>query len=204
MEKTKLQEVQNRMKEMKDKKAKELLEIQGKLEEARAQKEAAEIAIKEATESTNLEAYEAAKDRKRRAQSAIDMYSGRYKQIQTKEFISETESDIVIDSLLDYEKEIAAKFEQDIAAPLLALKKLYADYSGEVKATEETIQEWGRDIHSNYNTRGTSTYYDKETGKQTNRSPQPVPVHSLPYEGCSAGQLVRSFINGGISEFIKG
>lgn len=198
------QEVQERIKTMQDKKAQELLNIQLKLDEARTEREAADLAIKEATEHMNLEAYEEAKGRKRKAQTAIDMYSGRYKQIEAQEYISEAESDSVIDSLLAYEKEIAAKFEADIAAPLKALEKLQADYAQEVAATEATLETWQRDIHANYNTRGAATYFNKETGEHTTRSATPYPVHRTRYEGCSASSIISEMLKGRLAEYVKG
>ena len=198
------QEVQERINNMQEKKVQDLLNIQIKLDEARTQREAADLAIKEATENMNLEAYEEAVDRKHKAQAAIDMYSGRYKQIEAKEYVAEEESDRVIDSLLAYEEEITAKFEEDIKAPLKTLEKLQADYEQEIEATETTMRTWQRDIHANYNTRGAASFYDKETGEHTHRSKKPVPVHRGYYEGSGAGVIIQEMLNGKLSEYVKG
>lgn len=185
-----LQEVKNRMKEMQDNKATELNAIYQKKAEAQTQKEAADLALKEATESMDLDAYEEAKQAKRKAQTAIDMYSGRYNQIKQQEYISEAESDKVIDSLLVYEEQAAETFKKDLAEQLKQINKIYADYKNTVRETEETIDAWQRDIHANYNSRGASSWVDPETGETTGRSSTPIPVHRLPYTGCTeAAQL---------------
>ena len=108
--KNKAQEVQKRIKEMMDKKQGELAQINDKKTEAQTRKEAAELAIQKATEIMDLEAFEEAKQEKHKAQTAIDMYSGRYKQLAAQEYISEAESDRVIDELLPYEQDLGADF----------------------------------------------------------------------------------------------
>lgn len=185
-----LQEVKARMKEMQETKAAELATIQKKQEEARAQIEAAGLAIKSATERTDLEAYEEAKAQKRKAQTALDMYDGRYDQIRKQEYISEAESDKVIDSLLAYEMQLEVEFKEAVGERLRELSKILEDYRTEVQATEDTISAWCRNIHANYNTRGMSTRIDKVTGQLTDRSEKPIPVHVMPYNGCGeAAQL---------------
>lgn len=58
---TVVEEVKARMQEMQQKKAWELETVRQRQQEAQAQKEAAELAIREATDSMDLEAYEEAK-----------------------------------------------------------------------------------------------------------------------------------------------
>ena len=187
---TVLEEVKMRMQEMKEKKAGELDAIRQKQAEAQTQKEAAELAIKDATERMDLEAYEEAKQAKHRAQTAIDMYSGRYKQIAAQEYISETESDKVIDSLLEFQKETESRFKADLAEYLRKLAQMAAEYQTTVDGIEQTIVAWTRDIHTNYNSRGTTIY--KETG--TDRSPYPIPVRQTPYRGCSEAIMLENYL----------
>lgn len=192
--KTVLQEVKDRMQEMQDTKGAELQAIFEKKEAAETQKKEAEAALKDATERMDLDAYEDAKQAKRKAQTAIDMYSGRYNQIKQQEYISEEESDKVIDSLLSYENEIAANFKQAIAEPLRALDNLLQTYRAEVEDTEATIKAWGTFIHANYNTRGKTLRTDPLTGIQTDRSDRPVPVHTMPYTGCSEAEQLKTYL----------
>ena len=105
--------------------------------------------------------------------------------IQKQEYISEAESDAVIDSLLAYEKELEEGFKTAAADPLKQLAKIHAGYLDAVKDTESVIDAWQRDIHANYNTRGGASFFDEFTGQHINRSPAPIPVHRMPYTGCS-------------------
>lgn len=187
---TTLQEVKTRMQEMKAAKAAELDEIQQKKLDAQTAKEAAELAIKDATERMDLDDFEKAKQARRRAQSAIDMYAGRYKQIAAQEYISEEDSDKVIDSLLAYEDTLTADFKEALAGHLKTLEGLLEGYRGAIADTENIMTLWQQDIHANYNTRGAGSYTDPLTGMTTTRSPRPVPVHRMPFTGCSeAGRL---------------
>lgn len=191
---TVLDKVKNRMKEMQDSKAAQLETIRQKQEEARTDREAADLAIKEATEHMNLEAYAEAKDAKRKAQTALDMYNGRYKQIKQQEYISEAESDSVVDSLLEYEKQLAEDFKAAAAVHLKKLAELLKDYKAAVQDTEDTITAWQRDIHANYNTRGAMTRTDPLTGEQTHRSERPIAVHTMPYTGCPEADRMGNYL----------
>lgn len=186
---TVVEEVKARMQEMQQKKAGELETVRQRQQEAQTQKEAAELALREATDSMDLEAYEEAKTAKRKAQTAIDMYSGKYNQISKQEYISEVESDKVIDSLLAYEDELAAGFKAAVAEPLKKLDELQKAYADAVEDVEQTIRAWTSNIHANYRNNGT-TYADG-----TNRSPQPVPVRRLPYTGCSEARQLKEYLD---------
>ena len=186
---TVVEEVKARMQEMQQKKAGELETVRQRQQEAQTQKEAAELAIREATDSMDLEAYEEAKTAKRKAQTAIDMYSSKYNQIKQQEYISEVESDKVIDSLLAYEDELAAGFKAAVAEPLKKLDELQKAYVDAVADVEQTIRAWTGNIHANYRNNGT-TYTDG-----TNRSPQPVPVRKIPYTGCSEAHQLKEYLD---------
>lgn len=183
------------MREMKEKKAAELTEIQEKQIDASTDLMKATQAMKEATERMDLDAYERAKDAQCRAQTAIDMYSGRYTQISQQEYISEAESDKVIDGLLAYEDQLAEDFKAAVADPLKKLAEMCNAYRAAVAATERTLTEWQQDIHANYNTRGRTSHYDKEANTWTNRSESPVPVHVTPYTGCKEYHIMQEYLD---------
>lgn len=186
--KNKAQEVQARIAEMVEKKKADLAAISNKQAEARTQLEAAELAIKDATETMDLDAYEKATADKRKAQTALDMYGGRYTQIQKQEYISEPESDKVIDELLAYEGQLAEDFKQAVVNPLKELAALHDEYSNRVHEAEDTIRKWTADIHANYRVQGT-TY-----ANGTNRSDSPKPVRMTPYFGCSEAQTLGTYL----------
>ena len=189
-----LQEVKNKMKEMQDAKALQLAEISQKQEDARDKIAAAALAMKKATEEMNVDRYEEAKHDKSRAQTALDMYSARYAQIQQQEYISEQESDKVLDSLLEYETQLEADLKAAMVEPLKKLNDLYEGYLEEVKETERILAVWQDDIHANYSTRGESLYYDEFTGTTTDRSKKPVPIRRTPFTGCIAAVVLGDYL----------
>lgn len=185
-----LEAAKDHMRELQELKTTDLETIEKKKQEARTQLEAAALAMRRATEVLDMDAYAEAEAGKRKAQTALAMYSARYEQIEQQEYISESESDKTIDALLEYEEELAADFKAAIAAPLQKLDKILADYLAAVKDAEDVITAWQRDVHANYSTRGASTRIDPFTGERTDRSETPVLVHRFIYDGCKeAGQL---------------
>lgn len=182
------QEVQERIKSMIEKKTAELDQIQKKQGEARTQIEAATLAIKDATERMDLDAYEEAKQAKHKAQTALDMYAGRYNQIKAQEYISEEESDKVIASLLNYENELGADFEAAIVAPIEELKRLLKEYQTATQEIETTLATWTGSIHANYHAYGTT--FSNGTDKDGN----PHPIRRGRFEGCGASQRVETFL----------
>ena len=178
------QEVKKRMRELMEAKTTQLAEIETRTAEARARLEAAGAAIRQATEEMNVDSYEAAKAQAAKAQAALDMYTARYAQLKNQEYISEAESDKVIDSLLEYEKDLEKDFKAALVVSLKNLAKLHADYVAAVNDAENTMAAWQQDIHANYRTRGSMTRVDPLTGERTDRMERPVPAHRMYYGGC--------------------
>lgn len=193
MAKDVLQEVKERMADMIATKQAELDEIQKRQAEARTQIEAADLAMRAATEIMDADAYGAAQVKKYKAQTALEMYSRRYSQIEMREFISEEESDKVLDSLLAYEDDLAEAFKAGVAEPLKALDKLYTAYYTAVRDTERTMSAWQQDIHANYSTRGCMQRTD-ETGAITDRNETPVPVRRTPFYGCAEASQLGDYL----------
>ncbi len=185
-----LKDVKARIRDLINKQETELQTIQEKQEAATEQLKKAEAAIHDATEAINFDAYEKATEEKKKARAELDMYSARISQILQRELISETDSDCVIDSLLNYEKKLAEDFRAAISEPLEQLRNLYDKYTAAVADTENTINTWTSDIHANYRSKG--TIY-RETG--TNRSPRPIPVHQLPYIGCNDAVQLKRYLD---------
>lgn len=181
-------EIRERITDMQTTKANELKTIWEKKTQAETEKEAAELALKNATAVMDLEAYEEARAKKHKAQTAIDMYSSKHKQIETQEYISEEESDKVIASILNYEEERAAEFKADLAKLLKPAADLLATYEADIREAEDTIRLWTDNIHANYRSM-TATFQDG-----TNRFPKPVPVRNLPYNGCNEATILKTFL----------
>ena len=183
-----VQEVKDRIKNMQDDKQAQLDEIAKKQTEARASLEDARKRVNEATEVMDLNAYEEAKKDELKAKTALDMYGARFAQIRAQEYISEEESDKVLRSLLDYEKELAAAFREDLTDRMLELKDFYTEYHNEVLDIEHTMKVWQQSIHANYR-HPVTTYADG-----TNRSPVPVPLRVMPYDGCEEAHELIKFV----------
>lgn len=190
--KTTLEAVQEHMREMKETKALELERIRQLQRKAGTELEAAETAMRRATEEMNIEAYEEAKTQKQKVQTALDMYASRYSQIRQKEYISEEESDKVIKSLLQYEDELADTFTKSLGTHLKSLEVLYATYINEVRATEDTLRRWTNDIHANYQAEVTSKVLPD--GSVTKRMDKPQPVHLVEYTGCTEAKLLGEYL----------
>ena len=169
--------------ELTEKKAAQISDIQNKITEAISARDHAEAEIKAATDRMDIEAYEAAKSAKNRAASAIEMYTARYNQLQRNDYITEEESDKVIKSILDYEKEQEQEFAKAAAPIIDKLRNLLEEYAGDVQRAELVLNAWTTEIHANYRTiDGT-------------RNVRPLPVHVVPYTGSEESITVRKFLN---------
>ncbi len=188
-----LQEIKARMAEMIEKKTAELAEVRTKKEEAQAAIEAADADIKAAAAEMNLANYEQAVEARKRAGTMLEMYNAKYDQLRTAEYISEADSDRVINRLLSYERILEKDFNAALAVKLSDLSELLAGYMAEVKDTENTIERWTSEIHANYSTRGGTWFVDEVSGERTDRSIKPVPVHP-PYSGCGAAHRLAGYL----------
>lgn len=192
MEKNVVKETQARIRDLKDKKAAELEHIDNEIKSAVLEYEEANKDMKAAMEITDVEAYGEAKMKQLAAKNKKEMYSGRYKQLADCEYLTEAESDRVIDALLDHEAEIAAAYEAEVKEILGTLKGIHEKYRDDVNEAEKTVATWTGQIHANYRSFGASSYLDAATGQRTDRSPHPVPVNNK-----------RSPLMGRISTFLE-
>ena len=191
---TVLEEVKARMQTLKAKKAADLEEIRRKQTAARTDREAAEMAMRQAAEVMSVDQYETAKAAKTRAETALDMYAARFDQIQKQEYVSEEDSDSTIKSLLACESQLDADFMAAAAVHVKALAKLRKDYMDAVKDTEWTLTAWQQDIHKNYLSY-TGAAFPDGNGGHTNRSPKPVPVRVMQYTGCTEASKLGEYLN---------
>lgn len=190
-----VQKAQDKIKELNDQKKTDLDFVTWKMKEAQIQKDAAEDALREATANTNLEAYEKAEQEKKAALTAMEMYSKRYEQLENREFISEIESDRVIDEILSYENALEGEFKKALENELDVLSSLLSTYRNAVERAEQTLNTWTTEIHANYRTWGRTHNIDPETGMTTDRSSYPVPVHTTPYRGCKEAVQLSNYMD---------
>lgn len=176
-------EVNARIFDLLAKRHEEIGRIETTLDELRAKAESAAAEVESATEATDLDAYEAAKKDLGAIESAIVMYSARLNQLKASEYVSETESDAVIGSLLDYEKELEDGYKEAIIEHIEALTNITSQYRADVKEAENAITDWTHKIHANYYS------YTNQA-----RRPYPVPVRTLNYSGCKESVQVYDFL----------
>lgn len=178
-----------RIEGLEKKKADELAAIAQKIKESKEALTAAQAEIKNATERTDLTAYQDAKKKEAEASAAIEMYAARYTQLERREYVTTKDSNATIDALLEYEKDIAYEYMGNIGPAIVTIKKAHDDYMTAVKAAEYTIAEWTGRIHANYRSE-TTTYADG-----SNVSKTPVPVRNTPYLGCPESAVVGAFLD---------
>lgn len=180
--KNKTKEVKDRINEMLEKRNEDLKIIEEKEAEARAELHSINEKLKKAADNFDADTYKTASTEKREVDLTLEMLRDKRNIIQSQAYITEKESDAVIDSLLKYEDDLAAEFEKSIAEPMQKLTEIYKKYGAEILETESTITLWTNKIHA---------YYKTTAGQ---RSEKPQLVHRLPYTGYARAERLRSFL----------
>lgn len=145
---TALEDVKELMADLVEARTAQLEEVQRGIEETRQKLKEVDAAIASATVSTDLQAYEKGTAAKSKLETALSMYTTRLELIRDGEYISEAESDAVVDRLLAYEEQITDRFRADIAGPIETLKNIYNAYAAEFFDIEATLSTWQREIHA--------------------------------------------------------
>ena len=194
--------VQDKMSDMLSARNNELNELKQRENDAASRIRIAEKDMENATRSTDLAAYSEAKERKASAENEVEMFKARYRQLHSSDFITEDESDKVIRSLLDYEKELERSYCEAIKTALENISKIHAEYREEVKQTEQTIKDWTKNIHPNYIKDGGMRALPD--GTYTNRMETPQPVRRSEYLGCNVSFTInRLFDERNIKELFE-
>ena len=181
-------EVQDKIRELIDARNQTVTDLLEKIEEERRAEAAAQEEIDKATAAIDFEMNHKAQQDKAAAAERRTLMQRRLDQMNGRKQVTETESDEVIASLLQYEKDLETAFTEDVSTPLAALEKICKDYREKVWETENTINDWTREIHPNYLT-PSRTYPDG-----THRSPTPVPVHIMAYSGSVLSDQIDNFL----------
>lgn len=172
------EKIKSKIDELTTLKANDLNEIAVKASRIAATIRAAEADMEAAAAVMDAKQYELSADTKRKAEIELSMYQDRERQIRDRKYITEEESDQTIDSILQYEQDIADQFRTDASQILDQLRALIDGYEADVNECETLINKWTSSVHPNY--RRIGTFYP-ETG--SNRGPSPYPVHLQPYTG---------------------
>lgn len=183
MSKTKLQEVKEYMCQLKEDMANTLSKADEMLKDAEKKVLAATEEMNKATEALDAVAYEKAKAKRDRAAGSVEMYRTRCNQIVKKGYLPEERSDAIIDDLLEYERELDAKFREDITSHVRALSDLCFKYSAEIEDTERTLELWQYEIHPNYKDRSNNQRFSS-----------PIKVHMFAYRGSDECSATASYL----------
>lgn len=185
--------VTSKINDLVDAKNSQLADISARLDELHAEMDAAETSMAAAASVLNEDAFASAEATLKKVKTKIEMYNSRSKQIAAQEYVSEEESEATIDSLLDYEKKLAAEFEKSITPHISALETILSNYIEEVQKTENTLNRWTSTIRVTYmNRTGRTRTVD---GKCTNRFDTPQTIRIVPYIGCKASGALNTLLD---------
>ncbi len=182
-------EVRERIEEMIGDKAQKLADIQEKIEAERKAEAEARAAIEQAVADLDFDRNHEAKRALEQAIERRELLSKRAELYRSRKLVTEEESDRVIDSLLRYEKDLAAEYVAGLNKILSQLEEMTSNYAANVDEAERVILSWTQNIFPNY--RSDTARYQ---GGTTNRAPQPVPVHTIAYLGCAESIITKEFV----------
>jgi len=186
-------ELRKTFEEARANKVAELEKIEQMKAEAAEALRLANIALDEATVNTDPEAYEKAKADRAKAETAIEMYNRRLKQLNIDHsYITEEVSNSFIDKVLQAEEKSTAAYLEAIKEPLEKLQSITANYKRDISEAENLVNAWCNEIHPNYRTFGRETRVID--GVRTDRSTKPVQIHPFGYKYSPETLKVEQFI----------
>ena len=183
-----ISDIKNKIKTLQLQKSEQLETIAVKRQDAQREAEQAAADKKAAADRMDLKSYEDVKAREARSRTAAEMYAAKYEQIRNQEYISDADSEKVISDLIEHEQMLEREFKKAIAEHNAELSRLHSQYRQAVQDAENVISDWTENIHANYISENT-TY-----AGGSHRSPQPVPVHAVPYAGCAEADILRQYL----------
>ena len=149
MSKNTITEVEKKIKDLKAKRSKELEALESKKKETESELLKAKEDMERATETTDLVAYEKAKARKEKIESALEMYSLRCDQIMSRKMVSEKEGAEVLNSLRIYDVAISSDLKKGLRDSFKAVTTVIDDYFTKVQKIQRLYIEWSKDICKN-------------------------------------------------------
>lgn len=150
--------------------------------------------ILNAQANMDFELYHELKARLAEIREKIELLNSRQNQLASAKLITEEESDRVIDSLLQYEAELANAYEKAIIGEIKLIRTTHDLYRSSVNEAEKAIATWTSNIHPNY--RSSSTRYHNGS----NRADRPVAVHPVAYLGSPLSHIIDSLLKKAESE----
>ena len=182
-------EVRKRIEEMLEEQTRQMDVIQERIEAERKAEAEARTTIEQAVADLDFDRNHEAKRALDNAIERRELLSKRAELYRSRKLVTEAESDRVIDSLLQYEKDLAAEYVAGLSKILSQLEEMTSNYAANVDEAERAILSWTQNIFPNY--RSDSSRYQ---GGTTNRAPYPVAVHTTAYLGCDESIITKEFV----------
>ncbi len=192
MEKNVLLKVLDRITQIKKEIAEESQKIIEKEREINDQLRINDEEKKESARLMDIKRYEVAEERERKLKTEKAMYHAKYEQSKNWERVTESESDEVINSLLEYEKQVNDAFKQEFFKLMKETIKLNRAYQQEIRTVENTFIDWTSNIHPNF--RHQLHLYEMDPGLASAKVDYPVPVHRTNFIGCLESVRFDEFI----------
>ena len=182
-------EVRKRIEEMLEEQTRQMDVIQERIEAERKAEAEARTTIEQAVADLDFDRNHEAKRALEQAIERRELLSKRVEMLRSRKLVTEEESDRVIDSLLQYEKDLAAEYVAGLSKILSQLEEITNNYDADVKEAEGVILKWTQQVFPNY--RSETAMYQ---GGTTNRAPYPVAVHTTAYLGCDESIITKEFV----------
>lgn len=153
--------VKSRIDELVTRKKCDLKDIAKKSDDIRAEIETITQVKEKASAQMDSETYVNADFDLERKNKELDMVNARYEQIENLKIVSDDESVAVMDSLVNYEKQLDDAFDQDVTPLLDKIRHLMSIYMEEIDNTESVIKAWTISVHKNYYDRNNHRFSDR-------------------------------------------
>ena len=138
----------------------------------------------EAIKKSDTKKYQKAESEIEKLKIDLNMYRKRRDLLKNEKGISETESDQVIDLLLELQNKNANNMVESVKPLLSQILEIVKEYYSDMLDIENTIIFWTSNVHANYNSRGAVV----KNG--STRLDYIYPVRATPYQGCKEFQVL--------------
>lgn len=139
-------EVQTRINALTEQKTGEIVKIKDKLAQLRADLEAIQGRAKAATEALDADAYMKEQTAAQKTAAEISMYESRLEQINSREMVTEEDSERTINSLLAYARELDDLARKEMEPHIEALRAIEREYTELFDETTEVMRGWAHSI----------------------------------------------------------
>lgn len=177
-------EVTKQVKSILEDKTNKLKVINDKINDISIELSEKKKALSDAMDNMNENEFKKVSGKITELENMLMMYQTKKEQLQSNEFISEHESDAVIDKLLALQEENAQDYAREIEPYLRTVLEISQRYWKDVLDIESLITLWSNQVHENYNSRG------KVVVNGSTRLPYTTPVRTTPYMGCKEFNII--------------